>query len=176
MPRILGPLRGRASLGICRPDSRAPTPCTPCLARLRRKGREATLGSSVIVGSGAAHAFWEQISRFRVPAVARALSAWWVTLQRGRHWAAAPDAAVAMATSASAIGPARPHYVAPGARGSLCAGPSSGCCESKAGADTPPALPSPRRPATPDVREGKSPRWSQVAARPTPPRPTWRPW
>lgn len=53
------------------------------------------------------------------------------------------DAAVAVATSTLAIGPARPHYVAPGGRGALLHScPSSGCCESKP-AQTPPSPSSP---------------------------------
>lgn len=40
-----------------------------------------------------------------------------VTSPPQRPGAAAPEAAVVMATRAPAIGPARPHYVAPGARG-----------------------------------------------------------
>lgn len=49
------------------------------------------------------------------------------------------DAAVATATSTLAIGPARPHYVAPERRGALLHScPSSRCCESKP-AQTPPS-------------------------------------
>lgn len=124
--KVSGPLGGRASLSISRPDSKAPEPCTPWLAHLCAKG-SCTLGSSVITGSGAARAFQQQISRFPARATARALLACWVTLQRGRRGAAAPDAAVATATSASAIGPARPALRCSfGAGGSLRAGPSSG--------------------------------------------------
>lgn len=50
-------------------------------------------------------------------------SAWWVTLQPRRPRAAVPDAAVAVVTSASAIGPARPHDAAPCAPGEGTARP-----------------------------------------------------
>lgn len=53
--------------------------------------------------------------RSRTPELQRTLGAFHLVgdfLQERCPWAA-PDAAVAMATSTSAIGPGRPHYVAP---------------------------------------------------------------
>lgn len=88
------------------------------------------------------------------------------------HRAALFDAAVAMATSTLAIGPARPHYVAPGRRGRSCTPvpPPDAARANRHRHPPPPALPSSsQRTATPDVREGKFPRKSQVAARQTPP-------
>lgn len=132
--------------------------------------------------------FSNEISRFPEPArkgprqaaapssCARALSVGRVALPRGRRRVAAPDAAVVMATSASAIGPARPHYVAPWRREAVEGRgearerpPLLRMLREQSGRRFPPAPPSSPRSATPDVREGKNPRWSQVPARPTPP-------
>lgn len=121
--------------------------------------------------------------KLRHPRAARALFVGRVALPRGRRRVAAPDAAVVMATSASAIGPARPHYVAPWRREAVGGGggrlasarPSSGCCESKACADSPqhPILPALSHPG---CAGGKKPRGGPRYQRGRRPRPTWRPW
>lgn len=182
LPKASRPLGGRASLGIGGPDSRAPARAfhgvhvsVPKAEKAPWKAASSQAPGSACILATRFPGFQRQPGRDRTGcgslAPARALSIGRVTLQRGRRRVAAPDAAAVMVTSASAIGPARPHYVALWAPGGEARErpPLLRMLREQSGRRLPPALPSSARSATPDVREGKSPRWSQVAARPTPP-------
>ena len=105
--------------------------------------------------------------KLRHPRAARALFVGRVALLRGRRRVAAPDAAVVMVQRGRTmllLG-AKKWW---GGGGSRAPAPPPDAARAKP-AQIPPSTPSSLRSATPDVREGKNPRWSQVPARPTPP-------